>query len=58
MKWEYLVAERSMSESADAIEKLLNTLGRNGWELVSIAPMRAEPDYERVRMVFKRPISN
>ena len=50
MKWEYLIVDGS----GEDLLKTMNDLGKQGWELVSVAG-----DHYSVRsLYFKRPISN
>lgn len=44
MRWEYLVREFNVSDSAKILllEDFLNEVGRDGWELVSVATTPTE----------------
>lgn len=48
MKWEYRVVTLSFSMYEPALEKLLDEMGFDGWELCSISP-------GATRAIFKRP---
>lgn len=48
MQWEYV----SLVSHVEGIRNELNTLGRQGWELVSIVPGQFQ-----CTAVFKRPVS-
>ena len=58
MKYEYLTANRR-EDRANAAEsdKMLENLGKAGWELVSVVPFRsADGDYGYFYYYFKRPL--
>lgn len=47
-KWEYRVIENSVRNAYGKVERQLNELGREGWELVT---------HEGGRYVLKRPVA-
>ena len=48
-RWEYRVVSKDVADEAPFSEDELNALGRNGWELVGVAPLA-----NRVQFYFKR----
>lgn len=45
MQWEYMVREFRVQDCTNVslLEEFLNETGRDGWELVNVAPMPADP---------------
>jgi len=45
MQWEYMVREFRVHDCTNVslLEEFLNEMGRDGWELVNVAPMPADP---------------
>jgi predicted ATP-dependent Lon-type protease len=67
MKWEYAVKDYHgplhhqlpvrVSVKADEIEKALNQLGTDGWELVSVNRWEDDDGQSSYRVFLKRPIT-
>jgi hypothetical protein len=54
MKWEYRVVAYPLKNATES-EKVLNEMGRDGWELVAIVT-REQKNFDDA--VFKRPAAN
>jgi hypothetical protein len=57
MQWEYLVRELSVQEPAEVLlmEEFLNEVGRDGWELVSVA---ATPTAQFTHLVYLKRVKS
>jgi hypothetical protein len=51
-EWKYLVKDVGTSTSVDALQKLLDDSGVQGWELVSIMTL---PAVSKLVAIFKKP---
>ncbi len=54
MIWQYCVKELLSYASIIIVEKLLNELGKDGWELTGIVHYTGEGTTNKVLYIFKR----
>ena len=58
MKWEYKIRRFSDYSIMDVVEKMLEEMGNEGWELASsegLIPSRLSHEMATVALIFKRP---
>ena len=55
MKWEYKVIAESIDPATAEIEKKLNLLGSEGWELVESLPRKSFSNNGYAAFILKRP---
>jgi hypothetical protein len=57
-KWEYILAYLDTSLEVQSINDELNDLGRDGWELVAVAPHKSKASGKRLVAMLKRRASS